>query len=187
MNLQRMPLPWNINWRQPLITKNKKRLYEGKKVKWSLQSEIGNKHKCWKLDRISTVSFYFSSPVMPHNRVHAELEQVITCSSSAINDNFDDISHLSINHLATNRNDCTNITKPWLVSVLFVAITKCWCLFGLWQPALTAKCIHPGKYKCVCVKQIWTCVRRSQTKENVSVTAQQALNISGIQFVLMYS
>lgn len=113
MNLQRMPLPWNISWRHPLITK--KALWR-KKVKWALQSKTENKHKCkWKL--------------LMQN-LSKSLHAVPLIFGTAINNSFDYISHLSINHLATNRNNCINISKPWLISVPFVAITKCWCCLG---------------------------------------------------------
>lgn len=111
-----------------------------KKVKWSLQSKIGNKHKC-------------KGKLLMQN-LSRSLHAVPLIFGTVINNNFDDISHLSINHLATNRNNCINVSKPWLVSVPFFAITKCWCLFGLWQPAVTAKCTRVNMSVCVSNKSV---------------------------------
>ena len=110
--------------------------------------------------------------------------QLLLIFGTAINKFFDAISQLSINHLASNKNNCFQMSKPWSISMPFVAITNSWCLYRLWQHAMTAKYVLP-RWMCVC--QMCMRVRTSGTKWNVSVTAQQALNTSEIHFALMYS
>lgn len=140
MNLQRTPLPWNISWRHPLITK--KALWR-KKFKWASQSKVESKHKCkWKL--------------LMQN-LSKSLHAVLLIFGTAISNRFDNLAHLSINHLVTNRSICTNISKLWLSSVSFVAITKCWCLFGLWQPTLPNAFTQVNKSVCVCQTNLYLC------------------------------
>lgn len=127
----------DIPWLQTSFTKEKKKLNElySPKKKTSTNVSYSSSCRTW-------ASHYMQLPLI---------------FGTAINKCFDAISQLSINHLATNKNNCSQMSKPRSISVPFVAITNYWCLYRLWQRAMTAKYISPHECKGMCQTNMYVC------------------------------